>query len=584
MGIQQWFSPRRLVQNKPLNEPRKEVVDGNWEEAREVHKEARPDCMVEKMRATKKECAPGETRGRKSPPSTQFLDDSIDHGKTKILNSSRKEDVKKPCETLSVLTERGETRDQKTELLNYPPERMSRALSVPIKRRKRRTKRESIKVGSHNKITKWFKKDFPSDTTSRDGTECVGDEKEEERERETTNNCDTNSCVDHMLVSNFTQNNVSPCCRSIKEPREEEKREMSQEAPVSPGSPSPVEVGEEKRDYVGQVVTAAPPGVPSTSRIRNKKSKVHKKRRNAENDRQSTSDSEMKNEEQEIEKKIKKPLRKVTRKGVKTSTPVTIKVGSKYRTRKRVDGTEISKFEKVKQKLDEGLLVGLSSSSGNEYKLESTGSSLREAINAGEYSVGDDNNVVPPNLTDDERDSAAKYCNPDGGKDDERDSAAKYFNPDEGKDDERDSAAKYFNPDESNLNGQDSETLNQAVGEASPMNVSGHTCSREQNECTASWLNSSDPILEQVILGLTDRSSKFSNPFQLAEHIQEMLITQAEQAGGRALTWNIADFDRIGGRDTLRTIWADLKAEQRVRGVKMNASMSSDDEEDNKKM
>ena len=67
-------------------------------------------------------------------------------------------------------------------------------------------------------------------------------------------------------------------------------------------------------------------------------------------------------------------------------------------------------------------------------------------------------------------------------------------------------------------------------------------------------------------MSLTDRSRKFSNPFDLSQHIQQVLRDQAEQAGSRAVTWTLRDFDKVGGPETLRTIWADLKAEERVVG------------------
>ena len=114
------------------------------------------------------------------------------------------------------------------------------------------------------------------------------------------------------------------------------------------------------------------------------------------------------------------------------SGPVTIQMKKPSRTRKRVTASEKDAFETVKQKLDEGLLVGLSSSSGKEYLLESTGSSLRDAVNAGALSVdsNDTESVADVRLddyytADNERDSAAKYVD-QGGDNDERDSTAKY--------------------------------------------------------------------------------------------------------------------------------------------------------------
>ena len=105
---------------------------------------------------------------------------------------------------------------------------------------------------------------------------------------------------------------------------------------------------------------------------------------------------------------MKKIGGKVTRKGIKTSTPVTIQMKKATRTRKRVTGSKENALNSVKQRLDEGLLVGLSSSSDEEHILESTGSSLRDAINAGALSAdsndaaGSPSNQLACNAVDDE--------------------------------------------------------------------------------------------------------------------------------------------------------------------------------------
>ena len=82
--------------------------------------------------------------------------------------------------------------------------------------------------------------------------------------------------------------------------------------------------------------------------------------------------------------------------------------------------------------------------------------------------------------------------------------------------------------------------------------------------------------MEQVLLNLTDRDRSFNNPFQLATHVQEILLKQAEQAGGRAVSWKLEDFDKVGGANTLRMVWNELKSESRVLGKKR--SLEEEDE------
>ena len=82
-----------------------------------------------------------------------------------------------------------------------------------------------------------------------------------------------------------------------------------------------------------------------------------------------------------------------------------------------------------------------------------------------------------------------------------------------------------------------------------------------------------------MILSLTDRRMKFSTPFELSEHIENMLKAQASQAGARALSWRLSDFDRVGGKNTLRMIWSSLKSELRVEGRKRK--ILEDDEDPN---
>ena len=82
--------------------------------------------------------------------------------------------------------------------------------------------------------------------------------------------------------------------------------------------------------------------------------------------------------------------------------------------------------------------------------------------------------------------------------------------------------------------------------------------------------------MEHVLLNLTDRNRSFNNPFQLATHVQEILLKQAEQAGGRAVSWKLEDFDKVGGANTLRMVWNELKSESRVLGKKR--SLEEEDE------
>ena len=65
----------------------------------------------------------------------------------------------------------------------------------------------------------------------------------------------------------------------------------------------------------------------------------------------------------------------------------------------------------------------------------------------------------------------------------------------------------------------------------------------------------------------------FDNPFYLSNHIRETLILQVEESGARTLSWNLSEFDKIGGYNTLRTVWASLKSEERTLGVKRSASV-----------
>ena len=81
-------------------------------------------------------------------------------------------------------------------------------------------------------------------------------------------------------------------------------------------------------------------------------------------------------------------------------------------------------------------------------------------------------------------------------------------------------------------------------------------------------------------MGLTERDKSFSNPFALSDHVQQVLRDQAEQAGSRAIDWNMSLFDWVGGPNTLRTVWASLKSEDRTVGVKRDAETSDETDSD----
>ena len=93
--------------------------------------------------------------------------------------------------------------------------------------------------------------------------------------------------------------------------------------------------------------------------------------------------------------------------------------------------------------------------------------------------------------------------------------------------------------------------------------------------------NSEDPDVTDFILGLVgDSTDQFSNPFQLTENIRKEIIQRAEQAGSRALMWNMSTYDKVGGRGTIRSVWNKLKTNHLVKGQKRKLSelsQSSDD-------
>ena len=61
------------------------------------------------------------------------------------------------------------------------------------------------------------------------------------------------------------------------------------------------------------------------------------------------------------------------------------------------------------------------------------------------------------------------------------------------------------------------------------------------------------------------------------------MIRRSEETGTRALNWSLSSFDKIGGANTLRSVWAKLKSNSRVKGRKRPASSSSNPADGNRK-
>ena len=368
---------------------------------------------------------------------------------------------------------------------------------------------------------------------------------------------------------------------------EKEEREEKEAFPIHELSTPAEEVGESRRDYAGPAAPADLTGAPSTSGMTSRdKKKVLKKKKEK---KAATTDSD-EADSTNVVTRVKVRSGKVTRRGKITSTPVTIGKGRMRKNPRMTKKKTVvggGNLERVKRKLDSGRLVSLSPSSSNEnlcsVEFESTGSSLREALAAGEIDnianiERDSHAKYDDKLSNNERDSHAKY-NP-LNTDDERACPAKYNVSSEraflakydtsDMDNERECLAKYKSPEVGNGSSASNDEL---ATYKSPEVGNGSSASNDE----LSWMNSSDPAFEKVILGLTDRDKIFNNPFQLTRHIQEMMRLQAEQAGSRAMSWSLPDFDKVGGRGSLRAVWEELKSEERVRGMKR--SVSSDEEE-----
>ena len=98
--------------------------------------------------------------------------------------------------------------------------------------------------------------------------------------------------------------------------------------------------------------------------------------------------------------------------------------------------------------------------------------------------------------------------------------------------------------------------------------------SNNTSEESASWNDSSIPSLEDFIIGLADKDKSYQNPFQLTDDVKNEIMRQTEATGSRAMNWSMGSFDRMGGKNTLRSVWARLKSDNRVRGSKRTASSS----------
>ena len=97
--------------------------------------------------------------------------------------------------------------------------------------------------------------------------------------------------------------------------------------------------------------------------------------------------------------------------------------------------------------------------------------------------------------------------------------------------------------------------------------------------------DSSDPDMTCFLLGLIGDNDerKFSSTFEIAENVRRELVARAERAGTRALSWDITQFDRVGGRGTIRNVWNRLKSDERTGGRKRSHSTLSEEESLEKK-
>ena len=433
--------------------------------------------------------------------------------------------------------------------------------------------------------------------------------------------------VNVVKLKNSTYGDVSPtnqalCCRSLVKQSSAEER-MTPVNSTKTDSESVETVGEQRRDFVGSIALACSPNTQSTSKGCKAMKSVKERNRTTKKPQHCipSSDEDERKKDTKSARGPRGRTGKVTRKGVKTSTPVTVKKeemkikGRQGKKHTRTIGRGRKSLDEVKKRLDEGLLVNLSSSSDEEENVfpefESTGSSLREAIDNGdliEINVAGSRQIknkesekgdISEEHSCEKRACPAKYDLNRSTETRRRHSSlpkracpAKYNDhvksPENGKRSsslpKRACPAKYNDHVRSSEVAWRSQTLPKRAcpakyNEMKTTNNERDCPAEEVSEIDCSWKDSSDPVIESVIMSLTEREAMFSNPFELADHIREALVNQAEQSGSRALSWTLGDFDRIGGKNTLRTIWDNLKFERRVIGVKRKMSDNGEEEE-----
>ena len=105
-----------------------------------------------------------------------------------------------------------------------------------------------------------------------------------------------------------------------------------------------------------------------------------------------------------------------------------------------------------------------------------------------------------------------------------------------------------------------------------------------ESQSSQSW-EGSDPDVTNFLLGLiSDTEDTFPSPFHLADSVRRRLISMAEEAGARALSWDISQYNKIGGKGTLNSVWSNLKSDEKVRGRKRSLKNESSDENESKKL
>ena len=133
--------------------------------------------------------------------------------------------------------------------------------------------------------------------------------------------------------------------------------------------------------------------------------------------------------------------------------------------------------------------------------------------------------------------------------------------------------------EESLHTGIEFETLSSSVLEEMKLLLSDSSGTQE----SVKW-DGSDPNITRFLIGLAgDDESKITNPFDLADRVRREMIARAEETGARALDWDVSQFDKIGGRGTMVSVWKDLKSDERIGGRKRGRSWSSCESEIDKK-